>query len=125
MQKAFQFLEEHGSSFPLGHIKIDQGGDFNGQADVGGEKKDRDAGFDLAHPEGDFAAVHAGHGIVQDDGFNRLALEEGQSGGAVESGQNAVACAFKEKLSDLKPDEFVIDTENKMGIPFHRPIRCE
>ncbi len=68
----------------------------------------------LPHLRGDFAAVHAGHGVIEHNGFDRLAGEDIQTGRAVGRGQHPVSGAFQQYLADLEADQFVIDTKNEM-----------
>jgi hypothetical protein len=70
-------------AFTFGHINVDQGTDLFGQANIGGEQEDGDLGLGLAHFLGDFATMHSGHGVVEDDGVDWLGGEEFQAGVAV------------------------------------------
>ena len=90
-----------------------------GRAGVGGEHEDGDFGFDLAHAFGDLAAVHAGHGVVEDDGFDGLGGEEVEAGGAVECGEDAIAGSLEQHAAHVEADSFVIDAQDEMLGSWH------
>jgi hypothetical protein len=117
-----EFLQKQGCALAFGHVEVDERCDFDGQADVGGEKQDGNFGFDLPHSGCDLAAVHSGHGVVEDDGVNWLLGKDFETGGAVEGGENAVAGTFQKNLSDLKADLFVIDAKDEMGFLLHKRV---
>src|SRR6185312_27836 len=111
-----QFLQKHRCAFPLGHVDVDQTGNLRRQTHIRGKKKDGDFGFGLAHFGGDFSAVHAGHGVVEDDGVDRLIVEDGETAGPVVRGKHSVARTLEDHLADLQADDFVIDAEYDMSV---------
>ena len=89
------------------------------QSNVSGEKKNRDAWFDLAHASRDLPAVHSRHGIVEHDCLHRLVLEESKARRSVHCREDLVSCALQQYLSDPESDEFVIHAKNKVGVLCH------
>ena len=82
--------------------------DFLREADIGGEQENGHLGLGLTHFPGDFAAVHSGHGVVEDDGFDGLGGEEFQAGVAVGGGEDLVAGTFEQDLADPQANDFVV-----------------
>jgi hypothetical protein len=115
-QDAFEVGEKGWGAFALGHVDIDEGGDLGGEADVGGEEKYGDGGFAAAHVGGDVATVHAGHGVVEDDGVDGVGVEELEAGGAVGGGEDAVTGALEEDAADLEANLFVVDAEHEIAV---------
>ena len=112
LNEAAQVSEQGGGSFAFCHEKIDDGLDLRRKAGVGGEHEDRDAGLGAAHGGGDLAAGHAGHGVIEDDGFHRFAGEDVKACGTIGGGEDAVAGALEEHAADFEANDFVIDTED-------------
>jgi hypothetical protein len=116
LKQGIQFLQKHWCAFSLGHVDVDQTGNLRRQTHVRGKKKDGDVRFGLAHFGGDFSAVHAGHGVVEDDGVDRFVVEDGKASGPVVRGKDGVARTLQDQLADLQADDFVIDAEYDMSV---------
>ena len=112
--EAAEFFEQGGCAFAFGHRDADHLGDLDRQAGVGGEHEDGDVGFDEAHVIGDLASGHAGHTVVEDDGFYGLGGEEVDAGGSVECGEDAVSGSLEEHLADLQAYGFVVNAEDEV-----------
>jgi hypothetical protein len=113
MKQATQLLQKYRGSLAFGHIEIDQGGNFSGKTDIGGEQEDRNMRFGLPHSGSNFASMHPWHGVVQDYGLNRFTGEDFQPGSSVESCQHPVPSALKQDLSNPQADQFVIHAKDK------------
>jgi len=107
-EEASELVEESGCTFSLGHIDVDEPGNLARQAQIGGEQNDGDFGFAFAHEGGDLAAVHAGHGVVEDDGLDGVIFEDLETGGAILRGKNGVPGTLEEHFSDVESDFLVI-----------------
>jgi hypothetical protein len=116
LKQGIQFLQQHRCAFALGHVDVDQARNLRGQAHVRGKKKDGNVWFGLTHFGGDFSAVHAGHGVVQDDGIHRLVVEDGEAGGAIVGGEHGVSGPLEDQFADLQTDDLIIDAEYDMSI---------
>ena len=60
------------------------------------------SGLTLAHSGGNFSAVHSGHGVVEDDGFDGVVVEDSEAGGTIERGEDFVAGALEDQLANLQ-----------------------
>ena len=119
-EQVAQIVEQGGRSLALGHVEVGQRGDPGGEIDVGGEQQDRNFGLDLAHLPGDLTTMHAGHGVVQDDGIDGMGGEEFQAGGAVGGDEHPVSGAFQKDLPDAETDGFVVHAEDQMRSVLHK-----
>ena len=63
----------------------------------------------LAHFSGDFAAVHSGHGVVEDDNVDGMAGEDLQARIAIDGGEDLVACPLQKDLPDAQPNYLIIN----------------
>jgi hypothetical protein len=118
-QQAIQCIQQRGGPLALGHIDIHQGADLVGQTDIGGEQENRDVRFGLAHPPGDLAAMHSGHGIVEDDRIYGLVRKQFEAGMAILGGQDAIAGALQKDLSDVQANYFIVHAQNQMRFVVH------
>jgi hypothetical protein len=118
-EQVAQLAEERRRAFSLGHIDIDQGADLIGETYVCREEKNRDVGLGLAHLSGDLSAMHAGHGVVEDDSLDWVFGEDLEAGLAVGRGEHLIAGAFEEDFAHTQADDLIVYAQYKMAPMFH------
>jgi hypothetical protein len=76
-------------------------------------------GLDPPHIDCDLAAIHAGHGEIENDDFDRFPGEDFESGGTIESRKDFVACSLKQHPADFEPNGLIVDTQDGMLLRCH------
>lgn len=111
--EAVETLEQGRWALALGHVHVDVAGDVCGEAEEGGEQEDGDGGFDDAHAGGDLAAVHAGHGVVENDDVDGLGGEDFEARGSAERSDDTIPGALEDDFANLESDDLVVDAQHK------------
>lgn len=59
--------------------------------------------------------MHAGHGVIENDGFDGFCREDVKALEAVFGGEDVVTSALEKHLANTEANSFIVDTENEMG----------
>jgi len=77
-------------------------------------------GLGLTHLCRNLAAVHTGHGVVEDDGLDGFGAEDCKPVHAVERCEDLIASPLKQNFADPEADLLIVYAENKMRFLCHR-----
>src|SRR5579872_3693031 len=73
-EQLVQLLQQGRGTFSLCHVDIYQTSNLGWKTNVCGEEQDRHLRLNRTHSRGDLSAVHAWHGVVEDDGVDGVLL---------------------------------------------------
>ncbi len=113
-------MQERGRAFALGHVDIHKVGHFCGKFYVSREQQDGNMWLARPHSSCDFPAMHSGHGVVEDDNVDFVAVEDRQTRKPIERREHGVPRTLENELAHLKTYDFIIDAKDDMTVVYQK-----